>query len=260
MNDQTPWMLTRRVQSVAGVQQDGVWGPRTDSAYRALPTAKRREVDAELQRLGYSRESLMAVTTKVTEGRGAILRTSSNGQPVVLRTSAAVGQPTTNEGSGNSWYTLAQLEPFLRSAVSGLQYATYPIMLKKLDLEAAKRRNRGEIEYNARSVNGSYRGLFQMGRGAWSDIQSRLGFGYDRTFDPQINARAAALYVENNVRVARTEGYTGPITDDVIYTMHNQGVGGFLRIRRGGQIEGNQSSAAKRVIARATQTSASVIS
>lgn len=255
MNDQTPWMLTRQVQSALGVQQDGVWGQRTDSAYQALPTARKREIDAALTRRGSSRESLMAVTTKVTEGESAVLRTTSAGRPVALRTPAAIGQPAVNEGPSDSWYTLAQLEPFLRAAVSGLQFATYPIMLQKLNLEAAKRRRNGVIEYNARSVNGSYRGLFQMGRDAWSDIQARLGFGYDRAFDPRINARAAALYVENNVRVARARGYTGPITDDVVYTMHNQGVGGFMRLLRGGQIRGNQSAAARAVIARATATS-----
>lgn len=253
MNDQTPWMLTREVQSAVGVQQDGVWGPRTDSAYYALPDVKRREIDLALTRRGYSRESLMAVTTKVTESRGSTIRVVEAGQPVVLRTKATTGQPTANEGGSESWYTFAQLEPFLRAAVSGLQFATFEIMRKKLDLEAAKRRRNGEVEYNARSVNGSYRGLFQMGRGAWSDVQSRLGYGYDQAFDPRINARAAALYVENNVRVARAKGYTGPITDDVVYTMHNQGVDGFLRILRGGRVRGQQSAAAKQVIARATQ-------
>lgn len=206
--------------------------------------------------------SVARVTTTVRE-RGKEVRMPSqadSASPKVVKPPVVTQVSSNSNPSGmGGWMTLDQLKPVLAAATQGLEFATLDRMIKKLDLEAAKRRVNGKVEYNTNSVNGSYRGLFQMGRDAWTDIERKLGVGYDKVFDPAINARAAALYIENNVNVARRKGYTGPITDDVVYAMHNQGVSGFLRMVNGGSVKGEQSGLAKRVIANAVQSGQSVI-
>lgn len=252
-----------------GVTVDGVWGVETSSAYRYADANLRGRIDAILARERLSAYSVQRVTTSVKRPGVASPRGLASGgkrmSPVPAATpktavtrpnayQAASGPPGNTASRLIGWYTEEQLSPVIYAAVAGLSNATYDRMIRKLKLEAAKQSVGGVMFYNARSVNGRYRGLFQMGRAAWADIEPRLGHSYDKVFDPAINARAAALYIENNVRVARVKGYKGPITDDVVYAMHNQGVGGFLRILNGGSIQGTQSKAAKAVIERATRT------
>lgn len=246
-----PWRLTRYAQRMLGLKEDGIWGDVTQAAYTMADANLRGRIDAALFGEGLSAYSVARVTTRVAEqvpGKFTL-------QPkrIVDSTLArkVVSMPDQTPKGEEGWLTLAQLQPMIVAATTGLQHATYDRMIKKLNLEAARRVRNGVTEYNSRSRSGSYRGLFQMGQAAWTDVQGKLGYTYDKVYDPVINARAAALYVENNVRVARSLGYTGPITDAVIYTMHNQGVGGFLKLVRGGEVKGKQSTAAMRVIAEA---------
>lgn len=234
-----------------GLKEDGIWGNATQAAYTMADANLRGRIDAALAREGLSAYSVARVTTQVTEqvpGKFTLQPKRIVGNTSIQK---VVSMSDQTPKGGDGWFTLAQLQPIIVAATNGLQHATYDRMIKKLNLEAERRVRNGVTEYNSRSRNGSYRGLFQMGQNAWTDIQGKLGYTYDRVYDPALNARAAALYVENNVRVARSLGYTGPITDAVIYTMHNQGVGGFLKLVRGGGVKGKQSAAAMRVIAEA---------
>lgn len=255
-----PWRVTAQAQLMLGIVVDGVWGPETTSAYRMADASLRGRIDAVLAREQLSAYSVQRVTTSVRRPSVPFKSMNTSTKPSVspavsskeaferVRKSAPVGS-VANRLIG--WYSEEQLRPVLSAATAGLPHATLDRMIRKLKLEAAKVSIAGVTYYNARSVNGRYRGLFQMGTAAWSDVQNKLGYTYDAVFDPAINARAAALYIENNVRVARAKGYTGPITDSVVYTMHNQGVGGFLRILNGGSVQGKQSQPAMDVIASA---------
>lgn len=246
-----PWRLTRSAQRMLGLEEDGIWGKTTQAAYTMADANLRGRIDAALSGEGLSAYSVARVTTRVAEqvpGKFTLQPKRVVGNtPVQKVVNTSDQTPKGEEG----WLTLAQLQPVIVAATNGLQHATYDRMVKKLNLEAERRVRNGVTEYNSRSRNGSYRGLFQMGQAAWMDVQGKLGYTYDRVYHPALNARAAALYIENNVRVARALGYTGPITDAVIYTMHNQGVGGFLKLVRGGEVKGKQSNAAMRVIAEA---------
>lgn len=249
-----PWRVTVYAQQLLGVPADGVWGPRTESAYKNASQSLRARIDEALAKERLSAYSVQRVTTQVRRPGSASTPSATRVKNEEARRATAA----TLVSSDSGWMTFDQLRPVLLAATQGLEHATYDRMVRKLQLEAGQRRVNGVVQYNTRSVNGSYKGLFQMGAAAWKDIESRLGHKYDMVFDPAINARAAALYIENNVRVARKLGYRGPITDDVVYTMHNQGVGGFLRIVNGGKVQGKQSAAAQQIIAAAAVTGNSV--
>lgn len=243
-----PWRITAQAQSLLGVPSDGIWGPRTDAAYNIASQSIRARIDESLAEVNLSVYAVRRVTTQVS--RPAATSVS----PGVIKASEQARRETkpTLAKPGSNWLTLEQLVPVLSAATQGLEHANLDRMIRKLKLEAGQRPINGVIHYDTHSRNGSYRGLFQMGAKAWKDIEHQLGRSYDHVFDPAVNARAAALYIENNVRVARSRGYKGPITDDVVYAMHNQGATGFVRMLQGREIEGKQSAEAQRVIARAT--------
>lgn len=243
-----PWRITAQAQSLLGVPSDGIWGPRTDAAYNIASQSTRARIDRSLAEANLSVYAVRRVTTQVSRPSAATV------SPRVVKASEQARRETlpTLARPGSNWLTLEQLTPVLSAATQGLQHATLDRMIRKLKLEAAQRKINGVIHYDTRSQNGRYRGLFQMGEKAWRDVIHRLGRPYAEVFDPAVNARAAALYIENNVDVVRKLGYKGPITDDVIYAMHNQGATGFMQMRGGRTIEGDQSAAARRVIARAT--------
>lgn len=74
--------------------------------------------------------------------------------------------------------------------------------------------------------NGSYAGLMQMGEPAWQDARRYdPGIGpYEMNrFSPVLNVRAGLAYAQSNGDILRSEGYTGPLTWQVLYTAHNQG-------------------------------------
>ena len=243
-----PWRITAQAQSLLGVPSDGIWGPRTDAAYNIASQSTRARIDRSLAEANLSVYAVRRVTTQVSRPSAVTV------SPKAVKASEQARRETlpTLAKPGDNWLTLEQLTPVLSAATQGLQYATLDRMIKKLNLEAAKRTINGVTYYNTRSQNGSFRGLFQMGWKAWKDVEPQLGHSYAEVFDPAVNARAAALYVENNVKSVRKMGYKGPITDDVVYAMHNQGAAGFMQVRGGRAIEGNQSAAARRVIGRAT--------
>lgn len=244
----TPWRITRQAQKLLGVVVDGVWGSGTQAAFDGASDDVRRQITKLLEAENLSVYSIGRVTTQVAEPKDPRVAP----RPLGANAPAVKPAPAAREGR-KRWYTLAELEPSLRSATSGLAHATYDRMVRKLKLEAAQRTTNGVTEYDSNSKNGSYRGLFQMGSAAWADVQRLLGRSYDEVYDPAVNARAAALYIEFNVRAARRLGYNGPITDNVVYAMHNQGAAGFVASVGGRGVQGDQSRAARGVIASALQ-------
>lgn len=119
-------------------------------------------------------------------------------------------------------------------------------------LDAAFAKMAIESGGNPTAVNGSYRGLFQMGPSAWQDASDWLvrngynalpRFG-DAVDNPYINARAAFAYRYALSDQLRSQGYTGELSDSELYLAHQQGAAGFMRIvraSRGARLESKDS-------------------
>lgn len=99
--------------------------------------------------------------------------------------------------------------------------------------------SKAEIEsnFNPRAENGSYAGLYQMSREAWSDARdeaARRGIripAYEAgKFNPKWNALAGAAYRGVLRRQLTSHGYTGEIDDAVLYLAHQQGAAGFAKL------------------------------
>lgn len=111
--------------------------------------------------------------------------------------------------------------------------------------------------FNPNSRNGSFKGLTQMGVAAWTDatkwLQSRKGVSlpsYDSSaFDAYYSVLAGSAYAALNAELLRKRKL--PVTAYTLYAAHNQGVGGFAALVRGGSVVGQQSKAANSVIAQA---------
>lgn len=212
---------------------DGWWGTRTNAAYAATDSGTRSLVDRVLQQNGVSPDQLLQETRVVTrdaslQGPGWIPEDKVNA--IVLRVATEVGLPP-------------------------------DLLMKFVEIEAAQKVVNGTRMFNAESLspgNGTYKGLFQMGRAAWTDVQRRVKDfpGFELWKDPYINALAGAHYAKVNMATARSSGYTGPFTAQVLYAMHNQGVGGFMRLLRERKVNGNvtnQSRQAQAIIRSAAQ-------
>lgn len=112
-------------------------------------------------------------------------------------------------------------------------------LLLLLELEAGKLKVRGNTYYNRMSLSpgkGTYKGLMQMGQGAWDtakQVWKSLPEFHKSWMDARANVRAAAAYAAVNAKVIRSHGYTGSVTPEVYYAMHNQGAGGFMHLVNG---------------------------
>jgi hypothetical protein len=211
-------------------QVDGIWGSKTESVYQSSKAGLKEQVADTLREFGQTVESVRS--KQVTE--------------MIEDAKESVDAPT------KSWLSQAEAYEITRAAASEFG-VDGSVMLKFLNLEAETRSGSSGKEYNAQSVapNKLFRGLFQMGRPAWSDVRGQIGVGYDKVFDPVANARAAAAYINANMRFARSKGYNGQFTAEVLYAMHNQGAGGFMRLireRKANSNTRNQSRAAQAVI------------
>jgi len=211
---------------------DGWWGKFTNDTFLAADAATQSVVRSVLQASRQTPESLFAATRSKTV------------------TASAVGDEWLDQ---DYCYSLCDRA----ATMVGIDLA---VMRKFLLLEAARRSSNGKTYFNSKSVspNGLYRGLFQMGAPAWADVQkvdSNVG-SYSNVFDPWLNSLAAARYVKLNMNYALQNGYKGQFTPEVLYTMHNQGAGGFMRILREKRVNDNvtnQSRDAQSVIRVATQ-------
>lgn len=204
----------------SSIKIDGVWGPKSHSAYEASPQKVRKSADEAAQLYGFTIEELKPV--------------------------------------GSNWIAESAIAPLIERAAS-VSGRDASIAWDFLNLEATRRRYGGVVYYNASSIapNGLFFGLMQMGRPAWSDVvryyPDTPSFEEGR-FDPYASILAGLRLSVINERLLKKMGYRGPFTTEVMYAAHNQGAAGFmalLKTRTAGKNFENQSVSAKRVIAAA---------
>lgn len=205
---------------------DGWWGSFTQAVYARAPQNIRAAVDQLLA--GANQSALML-------------------QKAAVNAKAAAG------AAGDDWIPKDKAEAIAVRAAQkhGIDVNAF---VGFLGLEPAKVVKAGVVYYNTKSVHGSFKGLFQMGSAAWTDaskIDSTIGSYATNAFDAVANSNAAAAFAKSNVKTARSQGYNGPITSNVLYTMHNQGIGGFLKAWKSGKTGvnfANQSDSAQKII------------
>lgn len=203
-----------------GLRVDGVWGPQSQAAFQRLDEASRSTVTDMLGEMGVS------------------LSNGSRPPP--------------------AWISRSALEPIVRDVAKETSInPSYFWFL--LDYEPLKRFIGGEIHYDVTSVSSSYRGLAQMGLLAWTDASNELmartgrddlGSWESKWSDPRQSLRAAGWYAVANTKRLRQAGYSGVVTNDLLYAMHNQGPSFVESVRTGGKGRwfSQQSTKAKRTL------------
>lgn len=63
----TPWVITRRAQSLLGLRQTGVWDGATSAAFAAAPRGVKQAINTDFATANLSEYSVRRVTTQVTE-------------------------------------------------------------------------------------------------------------------------------------------------------------------------------------------------
>lgn len=201
----------------------------------------------------YTRRAFESAPTDIKMRAEAIVRTF--GMSVNDLWSSAKTANANASTLGDSWIPESKAYALIDRAIAqvGLHVegGAREHFQKKLRREAANRVVGGTRYFNANSVspgsrlNGpsGYHGLYQMGRDAWQDASRIAQIGdFDRDrYDPWLNTLAAVSYAEALKGQLRAKGYKGAVTSDVLYVAHNQGAGGFMRLYRGGSVEGTQS-------------------
>lgn len=233
---------TKVAQQVLGAADptliaDGWWGSYTNSAYLRAPLAIQAAVDKALATLGTKRSDLYGQANDITR------RVKADSTDSDMWLDETYVSSIIDRAAGKTGLSVDLLRGFLK-------------------LEAATRTVAGVRQYNAKSIapNGLFHGLFQMGGPAWADVQ-RLGSFPVKSFlegryDPWENALAAAQYILINQKYARNAGYRGEFTPEVLYAMHNQGAGGFVKLLKTGTRNANfnaQSGKAKQIIVAAVR-------
>lgn len=167
----------------------------------------------------------------------------------------AYGYGVDQLGVQSSWVSREVLEPIVASAAAATGRST-ELAWDFIHLEAIRKSMNGVVMYNAASVSpsGLFHGLMQMGRPAWSDVQAAYrgtpSFMEGR-HDAQANVLAGLRYSVLNQRYLVSKGYKGPFTVEVMYSAHNQGAAGFMRLlstKRANANFNNQSAKAKSVM------------
>lgn len=206
---------------------DGLWGPKTDSAYVQSPQETKVTVETSLARDGFAIMAIrqrFAATGKWIAEPDALLVADRASDKVGLRLS------------------------YLR-------------MILQIEPQVRKNPANGQKEYNIESIspNGLYRGLFQMGAPAWEDaraVMPEIG-SYDVNWrDPFLNAVAAAAFAKSNIGYSRQiYNMKGDLSDQVLYAMHNQGHTFIRSAMTGGKgyYYDGQSQTAKSILADASK-------
>lgn len=218
----------------AALVADGWWGAFTNQTYVKSNSATKMAVDRALAVFGVTRGDLYGATNDISRKAKSV---------------------------GDNWVNETYLLSLIKRA-SGLTNIPEDTLFKFLKLEAAVRTEEGVRYYNAKSIapNGLFHGLFQMGAPAWSDVM-RLGkikvpsFTEGR-YDAWWNTIAAAQYILINQAYARSKGFKGQFTPEVLYALHNQGAAGFMKLLRTATKNSNltnQSGKAQMIIATAAQ-------
>lgn len=219
---------------------DGVPGPKTASAYKALAPSQRELVD------GLIKARNPEVLDRVRNGDPKPSRSSSNW--ISDKNVRSLIREVVKDHGG--------FGPNAPDAVEYLQFL--------LTLEPSTEVRADGVWYDANSVNGPYIGLFQIGEDAYNDVvQSFAPSGLsDRVTacrDPRTAAYLALQYGKLCIKRLRVPtpykgvvypAYTRPITVELLYSCHNQGVAGLKAGAKNALRQGGQSKKATPVIAK----------
>lgn len=213
---------------------DGVVGEQTRAVFKGLPSTSKELVEQMVK----NRNSGVLASLKVEQAL-----------------------------PGGNWITHQQALGIIRDvvgthgAIRGLEGSTEGYLEWLLDLEPATKNVGGLKYYNASSERGPYKGLFQVGPGAYSDVvksgRTSLPPFSVGAFDPIVNTTVALMYAQLLVGYLRSgagggQPYTGKITKEVLYAAHNQGARGLLDGAKNAG-NGGQSSKATTIIAQALE-------
>lgn len=202
-----------------------------------------------------------ANSTLQTTVRQTVASFGSDYTPENLRDHFVSQKAAVEKTVGKEWISEEYAMSLLERAVNLLGAARYGITTSNLRdflfIEPIKQRDdSGRWYFKTTSALGSYRGLYQMGKGAWLEAlkvpgaRDQMG-DYANAFDPWCNTVAMVGYAIQNVRTARdVMKYDGAITGQLLYGMHNQGAAGRIRQIRGqASVVGQQSKIAMNYMA-----------
>lgn len=235
---------------------DGIVGPLTRGAYRALKDDQRRVVD----KLATARNSGLLAELRAAE-------------------------PSLPAQGSQTWVSLAEAKALISRAISKYGdipgYSAMEHLSKSLMLEPQKRGSGAGIQFLAESRStdprtkqpGAYYGLYQLGRAAYADVVATrkipdLPLFQVAVYSPWFNTAMALVYAQvlvNQLRSSQTDRktrvtyppYSGPITREILYGAHNQGSLG-LKMGAANAKAGGQSKDAGPVIAAAVAQMKSV--
>lgn len=225
---------------------DGIIGPLTRGAYKALTGEQRSLVD------------------KLADARNSSLKGELN--------NTAAGPVA----QGQHWVSLADAKSLMARAIKeygdlpgglGLEYLS-----RAIALEAGKSGSGSSVRFNAESrstdpttkLPGSYYGLYQIGRAAFNEVASTgkikgLPLFQVAVYSPWFNTAVALVYAQvlvSQLRKPQTDRktgityppYNGPITLEILYGAHNQGSLGLKAGAKNALANKGQSKAANPVI------------
>lgn len=234
---------------------DGYWGSFTQGVYEASSTSDKARVAAVLAALNApTPETLTQIYNARKAAKDESLveerATARAERENVTGTAAQLDKAT----GARRYIDLPAATRYIKEVVRILNnpIVTEELLLRKLNVEAAKTKINQTVYYDTEAINSSgYRGLYQFDKSgnAWADASKIIALpefgGPNGWINPFYNTLAAGAYAIFNSRVLRTEGYKGPITLNTLYLAHNQGAAGAARILTGKRgLAGLQSSEA----------------
>lgn len=226
--------LMNILQASPKIATDGIWGPETSAKFANLPGDAQGLIDGLFTARGHSRP---AVVEPVKSGVDAWVAEEQ------LRRN--VREAISRQGS---------------FAVSGVSPEDYLMWVARM--ESAQRVVDGVRQFKSNSIspNKLYKGIFQFGAPAYSDV-ARTGRIRDlppfsvAASTPSVAAEMAVVYSQLLIGYLRkgdpisgVAGLRGPVTREILYGAHNQGAIGLLKGAKNALSEGGQSSVATSVI------------
>lgn len=213
---------------------DGKFGTTTQSAYNSAPAGIKGAVERVVKALGVKFEDILSFDKKLKITKE-------------------------NLGGAQKFVSRVDVDALIRRAAARLSRPDIADkVLGFVDLEANKKVIDGVTYYDVLSVspNKLYKGLMQIGQGAWADATLRLnrvgytlppfGAGWQ---NPEYNIFAGVAYAVINSEVLKSRNI--PVTPETLYGAHNQGAGGFSYYVRTGTVKfPKQSGKASEVLAK----------
>jgi len=211
--------------STPALRADGKWGPRTEKAFQGSPATTQQTIATVAQDNGHNLDTIRQNALDLLRAQGGTWITETQAIAIADRASAIVGIPS----EYLRW--MLNREPEIR-VVNGVR----------------------EVRVDSISPGKTYKGLFQVGSAAWTDAKKIAGVGseigsFDQNWrNPDLNALAAAAFARVNMGYARDiYKYRGPFSPELIYALHNQGIGfiGYVKAGTMGPYFSGQSGKAK---------------